>query len=377
MIVAAVALLSLALAPKNGPTTVPTRPLPQPTASPGHPGAAITPATLRNNPLFNVISDVTLSTPVTGMLYADGALYAWSSVGNQVAGVVSRIDLATARVTATAPLQGIAGAFAGGLLWLTATSQNAADGALRVVALDPTSLAVVHNLAVPAMRPDGGIDHGSIAAAGGLIWVAATSGLYGINPSTASIVRRTPTPSPPPENGYHFGPGDYQIDIAAPSDGTALWTAETPGGGGYAALQVRDPRTGAVTYASNNSLLSAGGVQIAAADPYAWIATTGGHCGSYLQIEDKTGLPPFPPQAGLVTCSSQLALAGNTLWAYDLQTHRIACTGATTGAVLAKSNLPVDDITALPDSQIAMSSYNNASSTATVAIAVPEAHCSP
>ena len=313
------------------------------------------------NSLFSVVRTVQVPTGATGMLSADGVLYAWSDEGPQATNLVTRIDPTTGRSTAAARLTTDGAAFAGGFLWLTTPG--------HVVSLDPITLRMVQDLPVPAAAS------GRIATAGGLVWVAGRAGLYAIDPATAKVVRTVSTPSPPPLNGYRFGPGDYQIDVAAPPDGSALWTAESSGGGGYDGLQVRDPVTGAVLNSSTDSVSSVGGIQIAPAGSYAWLAYRTGMSGSYLRIRNQPGLPataPTDPAGG--TAATAIYLAAGRLWVDDPETGHTACVDPVTGHVLKSADLPLGATVALPKGLIAVLSTGQ-SPNATVTIARPTPAC--
>ena len=375
--IAVVAAVSLVLAPDKDTTRITTRPTgPLPT-SPGSstPGTGVD--TLENNPLFRPLREGRVPTGATGALYADGALYTWANIGGQATNVVTRIDIETARVTATVPLRATGAAFARNLLWLTAdaTPVSSQSGPDEVDALDPITLSVVHKVSIPT--PFAGTSDAGIAAAGGLIWTAGEGTLYGIDPGTATIVRRVETPSPPPSNGYRFGPGQYGINIAASPDGSVLWTAESPGGGGFDAMQVRDAKTGAVIYSGTNSVSSIGGTVIAAGDGYAWVAYRTGMRGSYLRIQEQQGMPAAASSTNNVVSGSNavsVSLAGNLLWVYDAETHHTACADPADGNVLRASTIPVDGIVPLPGGNIAVLSMG-ATTGATIVIAAPESAC--
>ena len=325
--------------------------------------AACTGATHPTNPLFNVIRTVQVPTGATGMLYANGALYTWSDEGPQATNLVTRIDTSTGQSTATARETADGAAFAGDLLWLPAVG--------HVIALDPVTLRVVHDVPVPTTT------NGRIAAAGRLIWVAGRASFYAIDPATAKVVRTVATPSPPPFDGYSFAPGDYQIDLGAPPDGSALWTAESPGGGGYDGLQVRDPVTGAVVNSSTDSVASVGDTQIAAADGFAWLAYRTGMSGSYLRIRNQPGLPataPSDPVAG--TDATSVYLAAGRLWVDDPQTGHTGCVDPANGHPLETANVRLGATVPLPKGLIAVLSMSDTAG-ATVTIARPAPACRP
>lgn len=243
-----------------------------------------------------------------------------------------------------------------------------------VVALDPATLAVVHRLKIPAGAPRFHWTDASIAAAGGLVWVSGAATVYGIDPATAAVVRRLPTPTPPPVNGYKFGPGEYAIGIAAPPDGRALWTAETPDGGGRDALQVRDPFSGAVIDSSTHSAGGVGRTQIVAASGYAWLAFATGNLGGYVKIGHQPGLPPSAtPHAGGSNALS-VSLAARILWVYDPETGRITCADPASGAIRVMGHFPADGITSLPGGRVAVIAQSSAP-TSTVAVARPKPAC--
>ena len=370
--VVAACLTVVAVLTGNGTTRVTTgpnatAPAPGPTSS--GPGSGV----FAGNPMFDVIRSVEVPSGATGLVYGDGALFSWSNVGGQATNLVTRIDVNSGRVTATARLDASGAAFAGHLLWLTIypDTANAPTGPGEAVALDPSTLRVIHRVPIP-QEPTSGFDSGTIAAAGGLVWVVGTDVLDGIIPSTAAIVRRIPTPSPPGA----VGAGGYGIDIAAPPDGSALWSAESLGGGGYDAVQVRNPNTGAVINSSTNSVLSVGSTPIAAADRYAWLAFRRGMSGSYVQVHNGPDLPatvPSNPVGG--TNATFVSLAANVLWVYDLENHRTACADPTTGYVRQAANLPIGYTASLSGGQIGVLSTQTSGAT-TVAIAEPTPVCS-
>lgn len=327
------------------------------------------PATPAHNPLFRVIREVEIPDGATGLLYADAALFTWSDVGGQATDIVTRIDLATAHITATVNQHAAGGAFAGNLLWLAEPGQ--------LVALDPDTLAVVHRVQIPGNAANlDELGRGYVSAAGGLVWVIGAGAIFGIDPATATIVQHIAMPSPPPTDGYQFGPGDYQITLSAPPDGTALWTAETPDGGGYAALQVRNPQSGAVIESSTDSVTGIGGTQIAATDDYAWLSFATGNSGSYLKVDDRPGLAPAVTKPGIGGSNAiSVSLAADDLWIYDPEILRAACADPANGTILEKASLPTHDITSLPNGEIAVVSQIGTSSASTVAIAVPKPAC--
>jgi len=336
------------------------------------------PTTLAHNPLFRIIREVKIRDGATGLLYANEALFTWSDVGGQATDIVTRIDLASARVTATASLAAVDGSFAGDLLWLTTYAGTPGSRSpSEVVALNPTTLAVVHTLPIPgAARYFDGSGQDSIAAAGGLIWVFGADTLYGIDPATATIVRRVPTPPPP--DGDQVGDGEYQIAIGAPPDRKALWSAESPDGGGYDALQVRNPQSGAVIDSSTNSVSSVGETHFVATDTYAWLAYGTGMSGSYLKVDNQPGLPPAVTYAGIGGSNAiSVSIAADDLWVYDPETHRSACVDPANGAILEKAVVQLDGVSPLPHGEIAVISQVGQSTASTVAVANPQPTCAP
>lgn len=335
-----------------------------------------TPAASPSNPLFNVIRSVKVPSGASGLLYADGALFAWSHIGGAATNGITRIDITRGQVTATAKLDANGAAFGDHLLWLSVYpfGADAPTGPGQVVALDPATLKVVRRVALPA-GPATGYDSRGIASAGGLIWAVGAGTLYAIDPSTAAIVRKIPTPSPPATNGHQVGPGQYGIDIAAPPDGSVLWTAESPDGGGYDAIQVRNPISGAIINSSTQSVGSIGNTAIAAADSYAWLVYRTGMMGSYIQVRNQRGLPatPAPTPIGGSNVIS-VSLTPDTLWIYDPATHRSACADPTSGHIRRVATVPIGAVASLPDGQIAVTSIGSSVIT-TIAIADPTPAC--
>ena len=389
-VVVAAVLIVAEVTSSSGTTRVITRPTgpsqsgPRPTS--GGPSSGPVPlplgsgpVPLESNPLFKVIRSVEIPTVATGSLYADGALFTWSDTLGQVSNVVTRININTARVTATASLTASGAALAGNLLWLTTYlgARNAGTGTVQVqvVALDPATLAVVHKVPIPT-APANGYDLDSIAAAGNLVWVVGADTLYGIDPATATIIRHIAMPLPPPTGGNQVGSSQYGIDIAAPPDRSVLWTAESPGGGGYDALQVRDPNSGDVINSSTASVGSVGNTRIAAADTYAWFAFGTGMSGSYVQVHNEPGLPITAPQNDTAGSSNAIsvALTTNQLWVYDLESGHAACVDPTNGHILQESNVPIAYTTSLPNGQIAVISTGS-SPTAAIVVADPTPAC--
>jgi hypothetical protein len=258
-----------------------------------------------------------------------GALFTDSSDAGSAPGtgtLITRVGLATGQVGPAIRVRGEAGmTFGGGLLWVGIGSQPT-SASMSVVALDPVTLAVRHTMALRQPPSFGGEQ---LAYAGGLVWVATERALIAIDPSTARVAADVPLPAVTAQDFVH---------VAAPADGSALWTTEDSGGGGPISVQERNPRTGAALTATNGPAIGLGGAQIAAASATAWLAYATGMLGGYFEAVSEAGqlteTRPPPGSAGFSN-AIRVYLAGRQLWITDAMTGTIACASSATGRIQA------------------------------------------
>jgi hypothetical protein len=296
-------------------------------SSPDGPGSSL-PVVSARTP-FTAIRWIRVPGGASQAVTGDGALFTASSAGATSSGssrLISRVDLTTGQARPAVRIGGESGmAFGGGLLWVGRDSQpTSAD--MTVLALDPATLAVRHT--VPLGQPPS-FDSEQIAYAGGLVWVTAQRMLLAIEPATARVVAQVPIPE---ANAL-----DY-IQVAASTDGSALWTTEDSAGGGPIAVQQRNPRTGAVLAAANGPAVGLGGVHIAAIGTTAWLAYATGMLGSYFRAISKAGrlIEIRPPSgSGGFTNSVRVYVVGPQLWIADAMTDTIACASVATGRILS------------------------------------------
>jgi hypothetical protein len=195
---------------------------------------------------------------------------------------------------------------------------------MSVVALDPVTLAVRHTISL-RQPPSWGIQQ--LAYAGGLVWVATERSLIAIDPATARTVADVPLPG---VSALDF------VHVAAPADGSVLWTTEDSGGGGPISVQRRNPRTGLVLAAASGPAVGLGGAQIAAGGVNAWLAYATGMLGGYIETVSAAGrLTETRSQADDAGYSNavQVYLAGRQLWITDGMSRTIACASSATGRI--------------------------------------------
>lgn len=315
------------------------------------------------NPLFRVVRQIHLpgnaQVEPSDLLVAGGAIFAHPS-GWGSAGTIVRVDPATGKVeslTRIAWLDGVT--FADGNLW-AAISPPGTPG--TVEALDPATLTVVRTVHLAEQISEQ--VRTSITAAGGLVWVATADGFAAVDPASGAVVR-------------HMGVAPREMKagsstaVAAPPDGSILWTAESNTAGGPIAAQVRNPTTGVVLNAGSIDIGAAGINNVAATSSYAWVSYPTGHGGSYVLIHNLSGLPSQRP-TGDLTGSSTVStyMAGARLWVIDPEISKIACADPATGIVLAQANFQASAITNVTSRLLAISSGRD------ILIAQPTARCS-
>ncbi len=323
-----------------------------------------TPSTVSDaaDPLFRVVRQIHLpggQLDSSDLLVAGGAIFAQPSAWGS-AGTIVRVDPATGKVgpsTRIAWLDGIT--FAGGNLW-AAISPSGTPG--TVEALNPATLTVAKTVHLSEQISQQ--VKTSVTAAGGLVWIATAGGFTAVDPASGAVVR-------------HVGAGPSgttsgsSTAVAAPPDGSILWTAETNAGGAPIAAQVRNPTTGAAINSGAVDVGAAGLSSIAATSSYAWVSYPTGHAGSYLRINNLSGLPALRPARNLAGSNAISAyMAGTRLWMVDPETSKAACADPATGAILAQANFAATAITSVSTHLLAISSGPD------ILIAQPSARCS-
>jgi hypothetical protein len=293
---------------------------------------------------FTVLARIDVPGRAWQVLAGGGALYCLSVQGG-TGMMITRVDPVIGRAGPTRRVAGVtAMGFGGGLLWAAERSPSPRSGRSALLALNPVTLAVVHTVAVP-QPPGWGLN--GIAYAGGLIWVAGIHALTAVNPVTASVTATVPLGT-----GYFTG-------VAAPPDGTVLWSTEGSPGGGQIAIQVRNPSTGAVLAAAKGPAAGVAGAQIAAATGHAWLAYPTGMLGSYVKVAEQAGhLTEIPHREHHVFANGiSVYLAGRRLWILDGMSGSIACASDATGRILAAAYgtaMNVSDLAALAPDRLAI-----------------------
>jgi hypothetical protein len=296
------------------------------------------------NAAFTVLRRLGSSDAAQQLVAGGGALFIQS--GANSAASITRIELATGRSAPRFRVARFGGmTYGGGLLWIVRGTQPT-SARESVLGISAGSLAVRHAVTLPA---EPGWSTSPAAYAGGLVWVATLRALVAIDPATGTPVRTVPVTAAGPQNF---------MDVAASADGTALWTAESSGGGGPIAVQLRNPATGAVLAAAPGPAIGLGGAQIAAADHHAWLAYATGMMGSYVQAatDGPDALAELRP-AGRAEYSNGIRVyqAGQQLWLTDGMAALIACAAAPTGRILATARrVNVSDLAPLAAGRLAL-----------------------
>jgi len=279
------------------------------------------------------------------VLTAGGTLYCLSVEGS-TGMAITRVDPATGQVgpSRLVPREAALG-FGAGLLWVAQRTRSRRRGQPSLLALNPVTLAVVHTVALP--QPPGWSLSG-IAYAGGLVWVAGSHALTAVNPATASVAKTVP-----------LGSAGGFTSVAAPPDGTVLWTAEGPGADGSIAVQQRDPHSGGVLAGANGPAMGIAGGQIAPADDHAWLAYPTGLQGSYVKAGERAGrlTEIRPRERHRFANGIEVYLTGRHLWILDGMTGSIACASDTTGHILAAvydTAMSISDLAPLAPGQLAL-----------------------
>lgn len=165
-------------------------------------------------------------------------------------------------------------AIAGGRLWVTTSAPN--EGVLW--RLDPSTLRVISHMRLP-----GAVwNQGSLASAGGSLWVGVAGRLERISLASGALTATVPIRNAP------------QVQVASDPDGTTLLVSRGNGGGrGY--VERRDPRTGALLATSRRfdgvTEPSIGGI----IDGGVWLSEPTGMIG-YIERVDVNTLRPTPPR---------------------------------------------------------------------------------
>ncbi len=294
---------------------------------------------------FTVLARIRVPGRAWQVLAAGGTLYCLSVEGS-TGMAITRVDPATGRVgpSRLVPREAAMG-FGAGLLWVAQRTQSRHRGQPSLLALNPVTLAAVHTVALP--QPPGWSLSG-IAYAGGLVWVSGIHSLTAVSPATATVARAVPLDS-----------AGGSTSVAAPPDGTVLWTAGGPLDGGRIAVQQRDPRSGAVLAGTNGPAMGIAGGQIAPADDHAWLAYPTGLRGSYVKAGEHAGrlTEIRPRERHRFANGIEVYLAGRHLWILDRMTGSIACASDSTGHILAAvydTAMSISDLAPLAPGQLAL-----------------------
>jgi hypothetical protein len=163
-----------------------------------------------------------------------GVFVAWQVLllGSSEVDELARFDPATGRIQADRRLGGAFGQAmpAAGWLWVRTT---AASGAVAILRLDPRTLALTGEVALPGPPPPSGQAQDTLAVAGGGLWVASGGELVRLSLPGGTVAATVGLP------------GASWSTVTADSAGTVLAVGEA-NDGGAGAVQLRDPRTGAL-----------------------------------------------------------------------------------------------------------------------------------
>lgn len=191
---------------------------------------APTSTTPANPSLDSGVFSQPLAGPATVTVTADGlyvAVARQASSGTTTSSL-ERVDPTTGRVEATASLDGpfVQALETNGSLWVTTSSSSG----LTLIRFDPTTLQTTGQWSLGRTPQQTGA--GSMAVAGGGLWVAAGDRLLRVSPGNGSVTLSVPLP------------GAVGSDVAADAAGTILVDGRLNPGGG--AVERRDPVTGAL-----------------------------------------------------------------------------------------------------------------------------------
>jgi hypothetical protein len=182
----------------------------------------------------------------------------------------------------------------GGSLWIT----TAGHGRAALWRLDPASLRVISHRPLPSPPWPGG----SLASAGGWLWLGLPGGLERISLRTGAVTATIPIDHAP------------QIQVGSDPGGRTLLVSRGNGGGrGY--VERRDPSTGALLATSKRfdgvTEPSIGGI----VDGGVWLSEPTGMMG-YIERVDAATLRPTPPRepVGEATNGIRAQVFDGILW---------------------------------------------------------------
>jgi hypothetical protein len=255
---------------------------------------------------------------------------------------LARVDPATGEIlAANTSITDVMGApaYAAGFLWIT---DSATDGEY-LLRLNQQTLAVTGQVKVttgnaPYTASYGGDSH--IAFAGGLVWADGASRLIAVDPSTMAVQRAVTFKS-----ANSFG-GAIESDVTASSDGRTLVVSEANSGVGT--LQRRDPVTGALLVSAPASGVIAPVLDGIVSDSL-WISVPTGMMGYVARLDATTLQAAGPPSPGTGSAIDiegsngiQAHLWGGALWITNEAggPQRNYCADPVTGQRRATSPLP-------------------------------------
>lgn len=200
-----------------------------------------------------------------------------SPLGNALIVIeLARVDRTTGHVVAQRRLSGSfdSAIAASGSLWVTTTSLTSE----RVWRLDPHTLAVRSRRQVTASKGFAGYVGGSMAVAGGGLWVTGGNRLLRLSLPAGQVVASFPLP------------GAASSDVASNAMGSVLIVGEAASSG-VGSIERRDPVTGALIATAPRvggvAAPRVGGV----IDGHVWVSEATGMMG-YVQRYDLTPLAP-------------------------------------------------------------------------------------
>lgn len=228
------------------------------------------PPTLESGVFGQPLSGLANVTVTGGWLYIATQQTAASAV---VTSKLERVDPATGRVEATAQLGAlfVQAIYTNGSLWVTTSSASG----LTLLRFDPTTLQSTGHWSLGATPQQTG--SGSMAAAGGGLWVSGGDRLLRVSPSKGSVTLSIPLP------------GAVGSDVAADSAGTILVDGRLNPGG--AAVERRDPATGALLASHPTTGGPTPPLVTAVVGSSAWMSQATGMAG-YVERLDATTLQP-------------------------------------------------------------------------------------
>jgi hypothetical protein len=260
----------------------------------------------------------------TGVYLSDAKTY--NSRGSVVSSDLLRIDPTTGAVQDRLVLSGAYGQalLVGGNLWvISGTEPSVGADRATLLAVDPSTLLVRHRLVLPT-APSDHYAPDAIAAAGGGLWVAGSSALYRVAPTTATVTTAVPVT------------GASRTTIGADSSGTVLVDGESSYGGIWR-VQRRNTTTGAllaqtaatigVTSPTIGGIITSG----------IWISDPGGSAGGVERL-DLTTLHPIAGSEVNGSNGVAVTVTGNRLWVTQPAgaTVRNYCADPSNGAIIAR-----------------------------------------